>query len=82
MFNLGGHIDKAGVVDNMANGHLREAFIKNKNFAKLPRHIQAHINTQNIDLAKIAPYRAMLGIDDKKMEDEQGVRFERVVSNR
>ena len=66
----------------MANGRLREAFKAHKNFDKLPAHIKLHINTQNINLAKIAPYRALLGIDDRKLEEEQGVRFERIARNR
>jgi hypothetical protein len=81
-FNLGGHVDKAGVVDSMASSHLREAFRSHKNFEKLPNHIKVHINTQNIDLSKIAPYRTLLGIDDKKLEQEQGVKFERIARNR
>ena len=81
-FNLGGHIDRAGVVDSLASSHLREAFKSHRNFGRLPPDIQQHIATQNIDLCKIAPYRALLGIDDRKIEEEQAVRFERLVSNR
>jgi hypothetical protein len=76
--NLGGHVDKAGIVDNMANSHLREAFQKHRNFDRLPSHIKTHINTQNINLALIAPYRGLLGINDKNIEEEQGVKFVRV----
>lgn len=77
-FNLGGHIDKAGIVDSLATGHLRDAFKEHRNFSNLPPDIKTHILTQNISLPKIAPYRALLGIDDKKIEQEQAVRFERV----
>jgi hypothetical protein len=80
-FNLGGHVDKAGIVDSLASSHLKEALKKNKNFDKLPPPLKAHISgPQNIDLNKIAPYRAMLGMDDSLME-AQGVRFERVARN-
>ena len=78
--NLGGHVDKNGVVDNMANSHLREAFQKHRNFGKLPSNIKTHINTQNINLALIAPYRGLLGINDKAIEEQQGIRFEKVVA--
>lgn len=77
-FNLGGHIDNAGTVDSLASGHLRDAFKVHRNFSKLPPDIKTHILTQNISLPKIAPYRGMLGIDDKRIEQEQAVRFERV----
>jgi hypothetical protein len=80
-FNLGGHVDKAGIVDSLASSHLKEALRKNKNFDKLPPPLKAHISgPQNIDLNRIAPYRAMLGMDDSLME-AQGVRFERVARN-
>jgi hypothetical protein len=80
-FNLGGHVDKAGVVDSLASSHLKEALKKNKNIDKLPQPLKAHISgPQNIDLNKIAPYRAMLGMDDSLME-AQGVRFERLARN-
>ena len=36
--NLGGHVDRAGVVDSLATGHLRDAFKKHRNFDKLPTH--------------------------------------------
>jgi len=82
-FNLGGHVDKAGVVDSMASEHLREAFKKHRNFPKLPPDIKAHINTSStIDLVKLAPYRKLLGVDDRWLEQEQGVRFERIAGNR
>jgi hypothetical protein len=77
-FNLGGHIDNAGTVDSLASSHMRDAFKANRNFSRLPPDIQTHILTQNISLPKIAPYRQLLGIDDKKIEQEQAVRFERV----
>jgi hypothetical protein len=77
-FNLGGHIDNAGIVDSLASSHLRDAFKAHRNFSRLPPDIKTHILTQNISLPKIAPYRQLLGIDDKKIEQEQAVRFERV----
>jgi hypothetical protein len=81
-FNLGGHIDRSGVVDSLASGHLRDAFKSLASYRKLPQHVRTLIDAANINLAKIAPYRSLLGINDKKLEDEQGVRFERVVSKR
>jgi hypothetical protein len=81
-FNLGGHISRAGVVDDMANPHLRDAFKKHPNFHKLPPHIRMHIEMQNINLNRVAPYRHLLGIDDRKIEQEQGIRFERVIASR
>ena len=77
-FNLGGHIDNAGTVDSLASSHMRDAFKAHRNFNRLPPDIKTHIMTQNISLPKIAPYRQLLGIDDKKIEQEQAVRFERV----
>ena len=74
-FNLGGHIDNAGTVDSLASGHLRDAFKAHRNFEKLPPDVKTHILTQNISLTKIAPYRQLLGINDKKIEQEQAVRF-------
>ena len=81
-FNLGGHIDKSGVVDGLASSYLRDALKKHQNYAKLPVHIQAYINEPNINLAKIAAYRALLGIDDKEMEEKQGVQFIRIAAGR
>jgi hypothetical protein len=82
-FNLGGHVDRAGIVDSMASEHLREAFKKHRNFEKLPLEIKAHINnSQNISLVKLAPYRKLLGVDDRWLEAEQGVRFERIAGTR
>jgi hypothetical protein len=81
-FNLGGHVDKAGIVDSLASSHLREAFKSHRNFAQLPAEIRMHILSQNINLPKIAPFRGLVGIDDKTLEEEQGVKFERIVSNR
>jgi hypothetical protein len=79
-FNLGGHIDRYGTVDNLANGYLRDAFRAHRNFGKLPANLRTHILTENICLPKIAPFRALLGMEDKKIEEEQGIRFERVAS--
>ncbi|MET0722760.1 MAG: hypothetical protein ABWY64_18280 [Tardiphaga sp.] len=81
-FNLGGHINKAGIVDSLASSHLRDALKAHRNFGRLPPHLRAHIETQNIDLRKLAPYRALVGIDDSRLEADQGVRFERVVASR
>ena len=81
-FNLGGHVDKNGVVDSLASSYLRDALKKHQNYAKLPAHIQAYINEPNINLAKIAGYRAQLGIDDKEMEEKQGVLFIRIAASR
>lgn len=77
-FNLGGHIDRAGVVDGLATPHLREALAKHSKFGQLPADIRTHIMTQNIDLPKIAPYRGLLGMDDRILEQEQAVKFVRL----
>jgi hypothetical protein len=82
LFNLGGHLDQSGVIDNMASGPLREAFKKVKNYDKLPPGAKALIEAPNINLSKLAPYRALLGIDDSKIEQEQAVKFVRVASTR
>jgi hypothetical protein len=79
-FNLGGHVDKDGVVDSLASSYLRDALKKHRNYPKLPPQIKAYLDAPTINLARIAGYRAMLGIDDRKMEDEQGVKFVRVAS--
>jgi hypothetical protein len=79
-FNLGGHVDRDGVVDSLASSYLRDALKKHRNFVKLPPQIKAYVEAPTINLAKIAGYRAMLGIDDRKMEEEQGVKFVRVAS--
>lgn len=79
-FNLGGHVDKDGVVDSLASSYLRDALKKHRNYPKLPPQIKAYIEAPNINLAKIAGYRAMLGVDDRKMEAEQGVKFVKVAS--
>jgi hypothetical protein len=79
-FNLGGHVDRAGIVDSLASSHLRDALKTHKNFPQLPPDIRNHILTQNINLAKVAPFRGLLGMDDKALEEEQAVRFERVAS--
>jgi hypothetical protein len=76
-FNLGGHIDKAGIVDSMATPSLRDALKLHTKFGQLPPDIKTHILTQNISLPKIAPYRTLLGMDDKILEQEQGVKFVR-----
>jgi hypothetical protein len=81
-FNLGGHVDRAGIVDSLATSHLRDALKSHRNFAQLPSEIRNHILTQNINLTKVAPFRGLLGMDDKTLEEEQAVRFERVASNR
>jgi hypothetical protein len=77
-FNLGGHIDKNGVVDSLASPHLRDALSKHSKFGQLPPDIKSHILTQNINLPKIAPYRSLLGMDDRILEQEQAVKFVRV----
>lgn len=80
-FNLGGHINRSGIVDSLASSHLRDAFKAHRNFARLPADIKAHIlGAENIDLPRIAPYRVLLGINDRKLEEEQAVRFERVTN--
>jgi hypothetical protein len=77
-FNLGGHIDERGIVDSVASSHLRDAFKSHSSYPKLPQHVRNLIEARNINLSKLAPYRSLLGIRDKRLEDEQGVRFERV----
>ncbi|MBR0800697.1 hypothetical protein JQ615_35585 [Bradyrhizobium jicamae] len=77
-FNLGGHINSAGIVDSLASGHLRDALKQHSKFGQLPSDIRNHILTQNIDLCRIAPYRTLLGMDDKVLEQEQAVKFIRV----
>jgi hypothetical protein len=81
-FNLGGHVDKNGVVDSLASSYLRDALKKHQNYAKLPSDIQAYINEPNINLVKIAGYRALLGVDDKELEEKQGVQFVRIAASR
>jgi hypothetical protein len=81
-FNLGGHVDKNGIVDSLASSYLRDALKKHQNYATLPSNIRAYINEPNINLTKIAGYRALLGIDDKEMEEKQGVQFIKVAANR
>jgi hypothetical protein len=82
LFNLGGHLDQSGLVDSMASPHLRDAFKKIKNYNKLPPEAKAWIEEPNINLSKLAPYRALLGIDDRKIEQEQAVKFVRIASTR
>jgi len=79
-FNLGGHVDNNGVVDSLASGYLRTALKKQQNYAKLPPPIKTYIDAPNINLAMIAGYRGWLGINDRQMEEEQGVKFIRVAS--
>jgi hypothetical protein len=81
-FNLGGHVDKNGVVDSLASSYLRDALKKHQNYAKLPSRIQGYINEPNINLVKIAAYRGLLGIDDREMEEKQGLQFVRIVASR
>ena len=81
-FNLGGHVDKNGVVDSLASSYLRDALKKHKNYAKLPAQIQVYIDAPKVNLAKIAGYRALLGVSDKEMEEEQGVRFVLIANSR
>lgn len=81
-YNLGGHIDRAGIVDEFASSHLREALKVHRNFPRLPPELRTHILTQNISLPKLAPYRGLLGMNDRTLEEEQAIRFVRVVSNR
>ena len=78
-FNLGGHINNAGIVDTLASSYLKEAFKAHQNFQKLPTELKVHIaNAQNINLTKIAPFRSLLGMDDVRLEQEQGIIFERI----
>jgi hypothetical protein len=79
-FNLGGHVDKAGIVDSLASSHLRDALKSHRNFPQLPADVRTHILTQNINLTKVAPYRGLLGMNDKTLEEEQAIRFERIAS--
>ena len=81
-YNLGGHIDGAGIVDELASSHLREALKAHRNFPRLPPDLRTHILTQNISLPRLAPYRGLLGMNDKTLEEEQAIRFVRVASNR
>lgn len=76
--NLGGHIDKAGVVDGTATPYLRDALRQHSKFAQLPPDIKTQILTQNIDLPRLAPYRGLIGMDDRILEQEQGIKFVRV----
>jgi len=76
--NLGGHIDAAGVVDGMATPYLRDALRQHSRFAQLPPDIKTQILTQNIDLPRLAPYRGLIGMDDRILDQEQGIKFVRV----
>jgi hypothetical protein len=82
LFNLGGHLDQSGLVDGMASPRLRDAFKKVKNYNKLPQEAKALIEEPNINLSKLAPYRGLLGMDDRKIEQEQAVKFVRLASTR
>ena len=66
----------------MATPHLREAFKKIRNYNKLPPEAKAWIEEANINLSKLAPYRALLGIDDRRIEQEQAVKFVRIAGTR
>ncbi|WP_027519162.1 hypothetical protein [Bradyrhizobium sp. WSM1417] len=76
--NLGGHIDAAGIVDGMATPYLRDALRQHSRFAQLPPDIKTQILTQNIDLPRLAPYRGLIGMDDRILDQEQGVKFIRI----
>jgi hypothetical protein len=82
LFNLGGHLDQSGLVDSMASPRLRDAFKKVKNYNKLPPEAKTLIEEPNINLSKLAPYRSLLGMDDRKIEQEQAVKFVRIASTR
>jgi hypothetical protein len=81
-FNLGGHVDKDGVVDSLASSYLRDALQKHRNYPTLPTPIKSYIAAPRINLTKIAGYRNLLGVDDRKMEEEQGVKFIKIASSR
>jgi hypothetical protein len=81
-FNLGGHLDRMGVVDSLASSYLRDAFKKCAGYNKLPPEAKGWVEAPNVNLSKLAPYRALLGIDDAKIEAEQAVKFVRVASTR
>ena len=81
-FNLGGHVDANGIIDSLASSHFRDAIKKHPNYPKLPQRIKVAIEAPNINLVKLAPYRTYLGINDKKIEEEQGVKFVRIASTR
>lgn len=76
--NLGGHIDTAGVVDGAATPYLRDALRQHSKFAQLPPDVKTQVLTQNIDLPRLAPYRGLLGMDDRILDQEQGIKFVRV----
>jgi len=81
-FNLGGHVDANGNIDSLASGHFRDAIKKHPNYPKLPQAIKMAIEAPRISLVKLAPYRKYLGMNDKQIEEEQGVKFVRVASTR
>ena len=54
MMNLGGHIDRNGMVDSMANPHLKDALMKHRNFIKLPAAIRSYISAaSSLDLNRL-----------------------------
>jgi hypothetical protein len=81
-FNLGGHVDANGIIDSLASPHFRDAIKKHPNYPKLPQRAKMAVEAPNINLVKLAPYRTYLGINDKKIEEEQGVKFVRIASTR
>jgi len=81
-FNLGGHVDADGNIDSLASSHFRDALKKHPNYPKLPQAIKMAIEAPRISLVKLAPYRTSLGINDKQIEQEQGIKFVRVASTR
>jgi hypothetical protein len=81
-FNLGGHVDANGVIDSLASSHFRDAVKRHPNYPKLPQRAKTAVEAPNINLVKLAPYRTYLGINDKKIEEEQGVKFVRIASTR
>jgi hypothetical protein len=80
--NLGGHLDRSGIVDSLGSSYLRDALKNARNYNKLPPDARALIDAPTINLSRLAPYRGLLGIDDSRIELEQGVRFVRVASTR
>jgi len=80
--NLGGHVDANGYIDTLASSYFRDAIKKHPNYPKLPPSIKTAIEAPRISLTKLAPYRTLLGINDRKIEEEQGVKFVRLASTR
>jgi hypothetical protein len=81
-FNLGGHVDANGNIDSLASSHFRDALKKHPNYPKLPQAIKMGIEAPKISLVKLAPYRRSVGMNDKQIEEEQGIKFVRVASTR